>query len=141
MITLQELIEWNKTRLEPWHGSTRMKNYPLTPLGMLRLATADIDIEGITCSFYGGNDSGDIEDITVYKGNKRDIKLPDDIQTIVEDQFWRILTEMYGSFAGEFTASGEIDFYKSTEDRPDGYIDSSISEMVLSDDPTYYFED
>jgi len=133
MTTLDEVISYEK----------RMESYTMSPLQELVKACKDIKIDSIVCSFNGGHDGGSIDSILAYRTDKKQLysRLPTDIYTITEDQFWRILGDMYGSFAGEFTVDGTITFTAPCENHPKGLIDSEVSEYQLNYYPESYYDD
>ena len=121
----------------------RMKSYTMTPLQEIVKACKDININRIECDFNGGNDNGSIESIIAYQTDDWGTKaeLPDGIYTIVEDQFWRVFKEMYGSFAGEFTTNGTLTYFPPSDSHRNGLIESEVSEYVINDDPSSYYDD
>ena len=132
-VTHDEVISYQK----------RMVSYTMTPLQELVKACKDLKMNRIECTFNGGHDSGSIESIIAYQTDDwiTTAELPNGIYTIVEDQFWRVLGEMYGSFAGEFTVDGTITYFPPSDSHPNGLIESEISEYVISDDPESYYDD
>ena len=122
----------------------RHKNYTESPLRELNKITKGQTFRFIETEFSGGNDQGSIDRIYIHKDDVwRNRKVLEDKEENwpIEDQFWRVLVSMYGSFAGEYTTSGYLAYYPPSDSHPNGLIESEVSEYILNDNPESYYDD
>ena len=122
----------------------RHKNYTESPLRELNKITKGQTFHHIEAEFEGGHDQGDISNVYVYKDEdwkNRQVLEDKEENWPIEDQFWRVLVSMYGTFAGEYSTSGTLTYCPPSDSNPNGVLESDICEYIINEYPESYYDD